>query len=138
MALVEINWKPTSKEVRQFAGLCLVIFGLMGAWSWHKTGSIDTARWFWLAAVAIGGTGLAMPALVRPLYVAWLMAAFPIGWTVSHVLLGAIYFLVLTPFGLIVRLTGHDPMHRKFEPESETYWVEHRTGTEPGSYFRQF
>jgi len=138
VALIEINWKPSAKEVRQFAGLCLVIFGLMGAWSWHRSGTIDTARWFWLAAGGIGLTGLTVPALVRPLYVGWMLAAFPIGWTVSHLLLGAIYFLLLTPLGIMVRLTGHDPMKRAFEPEADTYWVEHHTGGDPKTYFRQF
>ena len=138
MALIEINWKPSAKEVRQFAGLCLVIFGLMGAWSWHRSGTIDTARWFWLAAGGIGLTGLTVPALVRPLYVGWMLAAFPIGWTVSHLLLGAIYFLLLTPLGIMLRLIGHDPMKRAFEPEADTYWVEHHTGGDPKTYFRQF
>jgi hypothetical protein len=138
VALIEINWKPSPKEVRQFAGLWLVIIGSMGAWSWYQTGSIDTARWFWLAAVSVGGLGLLVPAAVRPLYVGWIVLAFPIGWTVSHVLLGAIYYLILTPVGLILRLVGHDPMNRTLEPDAETYWVEHRTGEDPSRYFKQF
>ena len=40
--------------------------------------------------------------------------------------------------GLLVRLFGYDPMQRKLEPEAKTYWLEHRTGGNPSSYFRQF
>jgi Saxitoxin biosynthesis operon protein SxtJ len=138
MAMIEINWKPTTKELRQFAVLWLVFFGLMGAWWRYDTGTYAVAKWLWIAALTVGPLGIAIPSLLRPIYVAWMVAAFPIGWTVSHVMLFVIYFLVLTPFGLIVKATGHDPMKRSFDPAAQTYWTEHRTGDDPKTYFRQF
>lgn len=41
---------------------------------------------------------------------------------ISPVIMGALYFLVVTPYGLILRATGADFMNRKFRPEDKTYW----------------
>ena len=137
MAVLEINWNPTRKELWQFAGMWLVFFSALGAWWWWD-GSVTVAKWLWIAAVAVGVPGLIFPALMRPIYVGWMVAAFPIGWTVSHLMLGTMYYLILTPVGALLRAFGNDPMHRKFDRDAKTYWVEHRTGDDPGTYFRQF
>jgi hypothetical protein len=76
--------------LRKFAGLGLVVFGGLAAWRfWYgQTGAwtISLAA----AAVVVGVAGLVRPALVRPIYSGWMMAAFPIGWTVSHIALGVV------------------------------------------------
>jgi len=92
------------------------------------------------AAVGLGGAALiwAAPAIGRGLYRGWMQAALPAGWTLSHLVLGAVYYLVLTPVGLGLRLSGYDPMRRKFEPEAETYWVERPASDRRDRVFRQF
>ena len=61
MAMLDINWKPSNKELRQFAGLCLVIFGGIGAWGAYQNGLEGHARWFLIAAAALGVPGLLVP-----------------------------------------------------------------------------
>ena len=65
-------------------------------------------------------------------------AVYPIGWTVSHLALAVVYYLVVTPIGLLMRLFGRDPMRRKFDPSATTYWQPHESPDEPERYFRQF
>src|ERR1041385_5206015 len=117
MAMVEINWNPSKKELRQFAAILVGVAVLFAGMELYKTGGVDLGRWFWgrlsVIGACVGLIGIAVPMLIKPLYVGWMVAAFPIGWTVSHLMLGIMYFLVLTPFGWIVRATGNDPMKRK-------------------------
>ena len=80
----------------------------------------------------------AVPPLRRPLYLGWMYVAFPIGWVISHVVLAIVYYLVFTGTGLVMRLLGRDPLQRRFEPDAQTYWVEHRPGEDLARYFRQF
>jgi hypothetical protein len=65
-------------------------------------------------------------------------AAFPIGFVVSHVILAIVYYLILTPIGLLVRAIGRDPMERRFDRDAESYWVVRQPIDDPGRYFRQF
>jgi len=138
MAVLEINWKPSSKELRQFAGLWLGFFAALGGYFYYHDPASSVARVVLAAALLVGVPGLVVPAMMRPIYVTWMIAAFPIGWTVSHLLLGTIFYLVITPIGLLLRLLGHDPMNRRFDREATTYWNEHVTGKDPSRYFRQF
>jgi hypothetical protein len=138
MAVLEINWNPSSRELRQFAGLCLVIFGGLGTY-WYATSGLS---WWvyvtWGLAGGVGLTGLALPQAIKWVFVGWIVLAFPIGWTVSHLLLGAIFYFVFTPIGLMLRMSGHDAMRRKMDPSAKSYWVDHEQRTDHSTYFRQY
>ncbi len=138
MALVNINWNPTNRELRQFGTMLLVFFGVVGAVVYSKTGSLQVASYVWIPAGLAGLLGLAVPQAIKWLFIGWIVAAFPIGWTVSHLLLGFLFYFVITPIGLLMRVVGYDPMKRKFEPDASTYWVKRDPLSEPARYFRQF
>jgi len=57
---------------------------------------------------------------------------------VSHVVLALLFFGILTPVALFFRLTGRDPLTRRFEPERESYWTDLSETIETKDYFRQF
>ena len=113
MALFQLKTDPTTRELRQFAGLWLPAIGLIAAWLlWRATGNTLLAGAIAAALITLGVVGLARPAIMRPLFVGWMAAAYPIGWVVGHVLLAILYFAVLTPIGLALRLAGRDPRPR--------------------------
>jgi len=96
-------------------------------------------------AAALAAVGLAGAIVIwvsqpvgKRLYVGWMSAAMPIGWTISQLLLGAVYYVVITPIGLIMRVAGRDPMRRRFDPQAKTYWIGHRDVEDMDRYFRQF
>lgn len=139
MALLELKRDPTPREVRQFARIWLPAFcALLAAWAvlrwqaWPVAGA--------LVAIALVGAIVewARPRWMKVLFLGWMWAAFPVGWLVSHVLMGLIYYLVITPIGLIMRAVGRDPLSRRFEPEAETYWTRREPPADPSHYFRQF
>jgi hypothetical protein len=63
---------------------------------------------------------------------------FPLGWLISHAILATIFFLILTPIGLVARLVRHDPMERRTEPSKSSYWTQRRQEATPERYLRQF
>lgn len=149
MALIEINWNPDRRHLRRFGVVALVVFSAVGAWVFFR-GSLFgfalgegaanvTARVLWGVAALCGVLAAAAPSLLRPLYLGLSLVGLPIGLVVSHVVMGVVYYVVVTPIGLVMRLLGRDPLHRGFDPDAETYWVrrdEHGEGA--GRYFRQF
>ena len=73
---------------------------------------------FAVLALTIGPLGLIRPEWVRLIYVGWMVLAFPIGWTVSQVMLAVMFYGLFTPIGLVFRLLGRDPLHRSSPPRA--------------------
>ena len=124
MTFEDINFSPDDRELRVFSVMWLAGFGVAGAVvAWRGAG---WAPALWGIAAAGGAIGLVAPRAMKPVYVAWMAAAFPIGWTVSVVLLASLYYGVFTAFGLVFKAIGRDPLGRSFDETASTYWVPHR------------
>ncbi|MBW3543785.1 MAG: hypothetical protein KY476_26350 [Planctomycetes bacterium] len=136
--MIDIKWHPESRFLRQFAALFIVFFGLVGAHQFFGRDAHTAGIVLWAVGGTIGGVGLVAPAFMRYVYLGWMCALYPVAWVVSHVVLAAIYFLVLTPIGLAMKLFGRDPMQRSFDPAASTYWKPRPPQTETSRYFRQF
>lgn len=139
MALVSINREPTSRLLRQFAGIWFpAACGVIGWAVFRKTHTLAWPLAIWIPAAIVSLVGVVRPAVMKPIWVAWMTAVFPIGWTISHLVLTVTYYLVLTPVGLLLRMTGRDPMTRTLDRQAKTYWQPHRQITDTSRYFRQF
>lgn len=138
MSIIEINWRPASRDLRLFAIVQLAAAG-GAAWFLRRQ-----AGWDWAAAVlvivslGVMITGLVWPSQIRYLFLLWMLAAFPVGWVMAHVSLAVIYFGIVTPIGLALRMAGHDPLQLKKRPGATTYWIDRPPPPEPRRYFRQF
>ena len=132
----DIRFDPTPRELRQFAGLLAAFGAGLAAWAYWRGWS---AGWLALFAVAVGVglIGLAFPRALRPLYVGWMVAAFPIGWAVSNVVLAVVFLTVFVPTGLIFRLFGRDALRLR-KPAPGSLWTEQAAINDPGRYLRQY
>ena len=137
MRFSEIDFQPSDRTVRQFAGCWLLFFGGMAIWQGTADRPVPAIV---LAVVAKCGSmvGLVRPAWLRPVYEAWMVAAFPVGWLVSHVLLGLLFLGLVTPLALFFKLTGRDPLQRRQRPKGESYWISQPAPSDVGRYFRPY
>lgn len=138
MSMIKINRNPSRRELIWFGALLPIFFAALGAvarWIWGAPG---VANWIWMTGIAVTVVFAVAPPLRRLLYVGWMYAALPIGWTISHLLLGGIYFFIFTPIGLLMWLFRYDPMHRRFDKQAQSYWIPRDTSTHAARYFRQF
>jgi hypothetical protein len=108
-------------RVKKFGYLFAAIGCVLAALLWYK----ENPGWPW--AVAAGGLflllGIAGYPLLRPLYVGWMMFALVLGWINTRVLLGLFFALILVPAGFIMRMVGHDPLSRRLDRDSASYWI---------------
>ena len=82
---------------------------------------------------------LVFPAVLRPLNRLWLKFGLLLHKIVSPVVLGIMFFLVITPIGLFLRARGKDPLRLKPNPRSSSYWIERvPPGPAPESIKDQF
>ena len=135
--MIAIQWNPSTKQLRQFAGIWLPAFcGLVGWSIGQKTGHWSGVEIGWVLAGLLSVGGLILPALIRPIFVGLILLTFPIGWVVSHLLLGLIFYGVVTPIGLILRIIGHDPLQLK-KPSGNSVWKTSVGKTDATRYLRQ-
>ncbi|MGB2987920.1 MAG: SxtJ family membrane protein [Phycisphaerae bacterium] len=139
MALVEVNWTPSTRELKQFATIWFpAFFTLVAAVVLYHTGSLRVALMIWCAALVAGLVGCFVPRIVRLVFTVWMCAVYPIGWVISHAVLIAVFALVITPIGLLMRLMGRDALDRTFDRSAKTYWRPCRRETNKTHYLRQF
>ena len=133
----EVIKPPPQKMLRQFAGLFLVVFlGLAGWRAWR--GQAD--QWAACAGGAgdrRGRLGLVRPSAVRYIYTAWMIVAFPIGWTISRVALAIVFYAVITPVALFFKVTGRDELRLRRDEARASYWKPKPGPENVREYFRQ-
>jgi polyferredoxin len=134
--VIQPNWSPKKNQLRQFAVISLFGFGLLGFILRWRFGMETAPLVLWGIGAATFVAGLAAPITILPLYTLLMIITMPIGWVVSNLLLGVLYFGIMTPFGFLLRATGRDPLRMK-RPETETYWQNRSQRRDPSSYYRQ-
>jgi hypothetical protein len=137
MQWTDVTRRPEPRLLRQFAGLWILVFGGLAIWRAWNSGVDAWVVAIGIGAAVIGGLGLVRPGAVRYVYTGWLIAAFPIGWTVSQIVLAIVFFLVLTPIAVVMRLTGHDALMRRRRPR-ESYWTAKPAPATSADYLRQY
>jgi hypothetical protein len=134
----DIPWTPTSRVLRQFAGLWLLVLGGLACWHGLLRGHELAGTILAILAVTVGPVGLIRPRAIRPLFVCCMLVSFPIGWLVARLLLAAIFYGVFTPVALLFKLVGRDVLARQPRPDQSTYWEPKPMPSDMAGYLRQF
>ncbi|MFH1716805.1 MAG: hypothetical protein ABIF19_05600 [Planctomycetota bacterium] len=139
MSLMEINWHPSRKELRNFGIAALIASTVIAVLLYLlKDMGIQWALIIFVFGCVTFLSGVVYPGLTRVIYVGLTAVTMPIGLAVSFILLAIFYFLLLTPLGLLFRLIGRDTLCRKFDSTAESYWVARKPPDKLERYFRQF
>jgi hypothetical protein len=112
---------PSRKQLRSF-GLLIGGFFFVVAFSpvfRHQ----HPRRWATAASVISGLLGIFAPATLRVLYRTWMALGECLGWINSKVLLGGLFYMLITPTRILMMIAGRDSMNRKFDRRAETYRV---------------
>jgi hypothetical protein len=137
MEWADVTRPPSERMLRQFAGLCLVFFVGAAAWHVYRVHPDGRAAVLGALGLTIGGLGVWRPKAIRYVYTGWMMLAFPIGWTVSKITLGALFFVVFTGVAWIFKLAGRDSLRLK-APHAGSFWIRKRQAVKVDDYLRQF
>jgi hypothetical protein len=140
MAVLELKYDATPRELRLFTLLWLpAAFAVFGLVTWYWSGSLRVPVVLWSAGAVLGVLGTLAPTFGRVVFILWMTLTYPIGWVMSHLILGVIYFLVLTPIGLLLRVSGRDALKLGFDRSATTYWTERPSSDDDlESYFRGY
>ena len=122
---------------RSFGWVFTAIFALVGLWPLVQGGSV---RLWWLAAsAAVLVLTCVRPTVLRPANRAWTRFGLLLSRVTNPIVTGALFFLVVTPLGVLLRSLGKDPLRLRPAPNAASYWIPRDPpGPKPDSMARQF
>lgn len=110
------------KGLREFGlvtgGIVAGLFGLFFPWLLERA----LPLWPWIVFGVLGLWGLAAPMTLRPVYHGWMRFGLLLSKVMTPLIMSIVFFLIITPVALILKIVGNDPMARKFT-EADTYRV---------------
>jgi hypothetical protein len=120
---------------RSFGFVFFVAFAIIG-FLWRES----WAQWAWYtASLMVLMVALVAPSLMRPFNKAWHMLGLMMGRVMTPIVMAILFYLVVTPTGLIMRTLGKDPMRLRIEKETKSYWIDRQPpGPDPKSMNLQF
>ena len=134
------NYDQTLPCERSFGLLFSAVFALVAAYGWFfKAWSSVVLLSLVGVALAFVLLGFVAPKVLTPLNWLWFQLGQLLGKIVSPLVLGAIFFLLLTPVSLVTRLFGRDELRLKRKASQTSYWLDRAPpGPEPESFKNQF
>ena len=110
------------KQLRKFGLLVGGIFCAIGLWPAILRGQ-NPRLWAVTIGVLLLIPALVAPRILGPVYRVWMTAGEALGWINTRILLGVVFYGLITPMGLAMRLCGKNTMRLTYEPGLESYRV---------------
>ena len=124
MAIDHMIPELDQKGLREFGlttGAAIVaIFGLFFPWMLE----LDWPVWPWVIAAPLWSLALIHPLWLRWIYRAWMRFGLLASRVMTPLVLGIVFFVIITPMAMVMRLLGKDPMQRALDPNRKSYRVQ--------------
>jgi len=139
----DVNWNPDVPARRKFAVSLIVGFPVIALILGISTRLASGAwkpffLWLGLIGLAVGVVLWLVPQIARPFYVVWYFLGCCVGIVVGNVLFSVLYFLVVTPMGLLRRVLNPRAFTKSPDKTRATYWEDAEKVVDPKRYYRQF
>jgi O-antigen/teichoic acid export membrane protein len=112
----------TSKQLRSFGFTVGGIFALIGFWP-LVVRAADPRWWALVVAGCLLVPAVAFPKSLAWVYKGWMAVGHAMGWINTRIILGVVFYVIVTPIGMLRRWLGKDPMGRRLRPDLDTYRV---------------
>ena len=115
--------KKTAEELKHFGKVMCLVLVIFGAVLLYKEKFASV--YFFFGALFFLGFGILAPGVLAPVERGWMWLGKklePVGIAITCVIMSMVFYFVVTPIGLFMRLIGKDLLQLKLEPERESYW----------------
>lgn len=114
------NIKSDKSELKKFGITIGIILGVISGLLWWR--GREFHYYFTILSFVFIFTGIFLPTLLKYIYKGWMTLAIVIGWCVTHIILGVLFYLILTPIGVISRLSGKHFLDLNPDNPGKSYW----------------
>ena len=119
---------------KSFGLLFFFVFLIIGLWPFKNGENLNF--YFIIASVIFLLLGITNSRILTPLNKSWIKLGEILGIVIAPIVMALVYFAILTPVSLIVRVFGKDLLNLKFLKEKDTYWIKRKKSL--GSMKKQF
>ena len=113
---------------KSFGIVFFIVFLLIAVWPLIDGQSLRV--WSLIVSLIFLVLGLLNSKLLNPLNLAWVKFGKILGKVVAPIVMGVIYFIIITPIGIFLRLTGKDILQTKFS-KNNSYWIKREKNIGP-------
>ena len=106
---------------RNFGLVFFFVFLIVGLWPLLNEGSFRI--WSIIIAIIFLILGLTNSKLLTPLNILWFKFGLFLGSIISPIVMGIVFFLVVTPTGFIMKIMGKDILNKKYDNGKKSYWI---------------
>ena len=129
--------KTGKKDLRSFGVTIGIILLLIAGFLFYK--DKESFQIFLYIAGAFIGFGMIIPIILKPIYIAWMTFAVVLGWFMTRVILSLLFYVIITPIGLVLRIFGKDFLDLKKQAVQGSYWNQRDSNLEKNqNYEKQF
>ena len=114
------NIKSEKSDLRNFGitvGIILLVISGFLFWKEKESYQIFSGIGITLSLIAI-----AMPSVLKPVYWMWMIFGIILGWFMTRVILSLLFYIIITPIGLTLRLFGKQFLELRWDKSKESYW----------------
>jgi RsiW-degrading membrane proteinase PrsW (M82 family) len=130
-------FNPSGRMLRQFSAIWIIFFGGIAAVQEFHHHHHVLAMVLGAMAITLGPLGVLWPRLMKPIFVGWMVLVYPIGWVVSRVILGVLFYSLFAPTALVFRFIGRDALSLKPKPQADSFWSPKVAAVDKAHYLRQ-
>ena len=110
-----------TKTLRNFGASVGTVCLLIGALASYK-GNLDMAAAWCALGAMLSGAALLQPHSLQRAHRLWMKLAIGLGYINTRVILGLLFYVVLAPVGIVLRMMGKDLLDQELEPKARSYW----------------
>jgi Saxitoxin biosynthesis operon protein SxtJ len=125
----------SDSQARKTALVVALVLALIAGWNIYR-GRFTVVAILGAVAVLLTLIGLFVPVAAQRFHHFWMGVAGVLGYVNSRILLTILYYGMLTPYGIVSRLVGRDPLNRR-GPSRDTYWVKRETTRQSPQQFER-
>lgn len=129
--------RDEKKDIRNFGIALAVILGAIGSYRFYYKRQWDVALWLYAGGGMVIILSFFAPLVIKPLYRIMTIVGYKIGWVNQRLILGILFYLLFTPIAVVFKLIGKDPLERKIEVETNSYWIPRKESSSDKKKYEQ-
>ena len=131
------NIKTGKKDLRSFGVTIGIIILIISGFLFYREN--ESSQLFIYIGASFIGLGLIIPIMLKPIYLLWMTFSVILGWFMTRLILSLLFYLVITPIGLVLRIAGKDLLELKKKENQGSFWNFRNRDTEQNqNYEKQF